>query len=243
MRSAASYTVEVADHAAAEAAAAETGAHAGSSRCAVVVPAYNEAGGVGVVVAAALAGGIGPVWVVDDGSTDGTAEAARAAGAHVLELGRNVGKGGALLAAARTLDADVVVLLDADLVGLEAAHVRALAEPVLRGDADMTRGVFRGGRWRTTAAQRLTPQLNGQRALRRTALLDVPGIGSSRYGVEVAIGEHARRSGWRRCDVALEGVSQVMKEEKRGWLAGLSLRASMYRDILRALWRGRMGGA
>jgi glycosyltransferase involved in cell wall biosynthesis len=208
----------------------------------VVVPAFNEAGGVAAVVAAACASGTGPVWVIDDGSTDGTAEAARAAGAHVLELGRNVGKGGALLAAARTLDADVLVLLDADLVGLEPSHVRALVEPVLRGDADMTRGVFRGGRWRTTAAQRLTPQLNGQRALRRTGLLDVPGIGSSRYGVEVAIGEHARRSGWRCRDIDLEGVSQVMKEEKRGWLAGLSLRAGMYRDILRALWRGRRGG-
>jgi len=229
MRSAASYAAEAAP--------------AATARCAVVVPAFNEAGGVGAVVAAARASETGPVWVVDDGSTDGTAAAARAAGAHVLELGSNVGKGGALLAAAQMLDADVLVLLDADLVGLQAMHVRALADPVVRGDADMTRGVFRGGRWRTTAAQRLMPQLNGQRALRRSALFGVPGIGASRYGVEVAIGEHARRHGWRCLDVALEGVSQVMKEEKRGWLAGLSLRAGMYRDILRALWRGRVGGA
>ncbi len=229
MRSAASYAAEAVP--------------AAPARCAVVVPAFNEAGGVAAVVAAALASGIGPVWVVDDGSTDGTARAARAEGARVLELGKNVGKGGALLAAARTLDADVLVLLDADLVGLKPAHVRALAEPVVRGEADMTRGVFRGGRWRTTAAQRLTPQLNGQRALRRTGLLDVPGIGASRYGVEVAIGEHARRNRWRCSDVPLDDVSQVMKEEKRGWLAGLALRASMYRDILRALWRGRVGGA
>ncbi len=234
MRSADSYTAE---------AAVEAALPAGSSRCAVVVPAFNEAAGVGNVVAAALSSEIGPVWVVDDGSTDGTAEVARAAGAHVLALDRNVGKGGALLAAARTLDADVLVLLDADLVGLEPFHVRALAEPVLVGDADMTRGVFRGGRWRTTAAQRLTPQLNGQRGMRRADLLRVPGIGASRYGVEVAIGQHARRSGLRGRDVALEGVSQVMKEEKRGWLTGLSLRAAMYRDIVRALWRGRVGGA
>jgi glycosyltransferase involved in cell wall biosynthesis len=203
----------------------------------VVVPAFNEAAGVGNVVKAALSSEVGPVWVVDDGSSDGTAEVARAAGAHVIELGTNMGKGGALLAAASTLDADVLVLLDADLVGLEPSHVRALAEPVLIGDADMTRGVFRGGRWRTTAAQRLAPQLNGQRALLRSGLLRVPGIGASRYGAEVAIGEHARRAGWRCRNVALDGVSQVMKEEKRGWLTGLALRAKMYRDIVRALWR------
>ncbi len=239
MRSAASSAAETA---AEVAAAPDTGPHAVSSRCAVVVPAFNEAEGVAKVVAAALSSEVGPVWVVDDGSTDGTADIARAAGARVLELGRNVGKGGALLAAAQTLDADVLVLLDADLVGLEPSHVRALAEPVLSGHADMTRGVFRGGRWRTTAAQLLTPQLNGQRALRRTSFLAVPGIGASRYGVEVVIGEHARRGGWRCRDVALEGVSQIMKEEKRGWLAGLSTRASMYRDILRALLHGRGDG-
>jgi len=231
MTSAASSTVEPSD-------AASPAANVTADpplTCAVLVPAFNEAGTVGEVVRCALASGVGPVLVVDDGSTDATAEAAAAAGAEVLRLPHNVGKGGAMLAAARAVRADVVVLLDADLVGLTPAQVRALAEPVCRGEADMTRGVFRGGRWHTTAAQRLTPQLNGQRALRRGDLLAVPGLRASRYGVEIVIGEHARRSGWRRLDVPLEGVSQVMKEEKRGLLAGIGLRAGMYRDILRAL--------
>jgi glycosyltransferase involved in cell wall biosynthesis len=223
---------------------AERPADAGepARRCAVLVPAFNEAGTIAAVVTCALQSELGVVLVVDDGSTDGTAEAASAAGARVLRLPHNLGKGGAVAAAAAAVDADVVVLLDADLIGLTPAHVLALATPVLRGETDMTRGVFRGGRWRTTAAQRLTPQLNGQRALRRDALLAVPGLAASRYGVEVAIGNHARRQGWRRLDVALGGVSQVMKEEKRGLLAGISTRAGMYRDILRALLRRRRRG-
>lgn len=207
--------------------------------CAVVIPAFNEAGTVGRVVAAARASGLGPVWVVDDGSTDATVAAAEAAGAQVLALEVNVGKGGALLNAAERLDADVLILLDADLVGLRPEHARALAAPVLAGEADMARGMFKGGRWRTTAAQRLTPQLNGQRALRRESLLAVPGIGASRYGVEVVLSDHARRHGWRCRDVALAGVSQIMKEEKRGFVVGVSHRAGMYRDILRALLRRR----
>ncbi len=210
-----------------------------AASCAVVVPAFNEADTIGPVVRCAVRSEVGPVVVVDDGSTDGTAAAAEAAGARVVRLPRNVGKGGAVMAAASALEVDVLVLLDADLVGLTPRQVRALAEPVCCGDADMTRGVFRGGRWRTTAAQRLTPQLNGQRALRRVDLLGVPGLRASRYGIEVAIGEHARRRGWRRLDVPLEGVSQVMKEEKRGVLAGIGMRAGMYRDILRALLRRR----
>lgn len=206
---------------------------------AVLVPAFDEAANVAPVVKAALAADLGPVLVVDDGSRDATAVAARDAGADVVRLERNRGKGAALLAGAEAVAEEVVVLLDADLVGLTAEHVRALAEPVATGRVDMTRGAFRGGRWRTTAAQRITPQLNGQRALRRTALLQVPGLAESRYGVEIAITRHAEKRGWRCLDVPLEGVTQVMKEEKRGVLRGLAIRARMYAEILAALVRRR----
>src|SRR5690606_17642380 len=105
----------------------------------------------------------------------------------------------------------------------------------------MTRGVFTGGRFRTTLAQRVIPQLNGQRALRRQDLLRVPLLGSSRYGVEVAITRHALDRGWRFIDVPLVDVSQVMKEEKRGFARGLAIRARMYWEIARAVLGGRRG--
>lgn len=207
-----------------------------------MIPALDEAGTVGAVVSVARAAGVGPVLVVDDGSTDGTAAAARAAGADVLELGSNRGKGGAVIAGARAVDADVVVLLDADLIGLRPEHVVALADPVRKGAVDMARGFFHGGRWRTTAAQRLAPQLNGQRAVRRDLLLSIPELEHTRYGIEIAITEWARIHGWSHADVALAGVSQVMKEEKRGWLRGVSVRLRMYADIVRTLLRGNRGG-
>jgi glycosyltransferase involved in cell wall biosynthesis len=82
---------------------------------AVVIPAYEEAPRIGPVIEAARAHLA--VLVVDDGSTDGTADRARGAGADVLVLERNQGKGAALRAgfrrvldegfgAALTLDAD-----------------------------------------------------------------------------------------------------------------------------------------
>ena len=198
----------------------------------MVVPAYNEAATIAPVVRAALAAGVGPVLVVDDGSSDGTADVAQAAGADVVRLGVNRGKGGALQAGALAAGEDVLVLLDADLVGLRPEHVHA-------GEVDMTRGIFAGGRFRTSLAQRVTPQLSGQRALRREALLGVPGLGASRYGVEVAITRHAIGCGWRFVDVPLAGVSQVMKEEKRGLLKGLGSRARMYGEILSTLLGSR----
>lgn len=223
---------------------------AGSSRpgldaplgtAAVLIPAYEEAANVAPVVRAALAAGIGPVLVIDDGSTDATERVAREAGAEVLRLKENVGKGGALAAGAKRVDVDVVVLLDADLVGLEPRHVIDLARPVLRREVDMARGAFQGGRWHTTAAQTVIPQLNGQRAIRRHKLLSVPGLEESRYGVEVAITREAKERGWRSCEVELPGVTQVLKEEKRGWWEGLRARLRMYGEVVGALLSQRGG--
>lgn len=177
--------------------------------------------------------------VIDDGSRDATAAVASQAGADVVRLDVNSGKGGALAAGAHHVTQEFVVLLDADLVGLRPEHIGALADPVLTGRADMTRGVFKGGRLSTTLAQLMAPQLNGQRCLPRTALLGVPGLADSRYGVEVAITRHGIDQGWRLVEVPLWGVTQVMKEEKRGLLEGLTSRAGMYWQILRSLVRGR----
>ncbi len=205
---------------------------------AVLIPAFEEAGNLAPVVRAALAAGPSTVLVIDDGSADGTSTAAAEAGAAVLTLPANRGKGGALAAGATAVGETFLVLLDADLIGLEPEHVAALAEPVVSGGADMSRGTFSGGRLGTTLAQRLTPQLNGQRSLRRLDLLEVPGLRTSRYGVEIAITRHAREQGWRCAEVELAGVSQVMKEEKRGLLRGLAARAKMYRQVLAELVRG-----
>lgn len=202
---------------------------------AVLIPAYREAEHIGPVVSAALAAELGRVLVVDDGSDDGTAQAARRAGAEVVELTDNCGKGGALAAGAETLSESILVLLDADLVGLKPEHIQALVEPVLKGEAEMSRGAFQGGRWGTSAAQQMAPQLTGQRAILRERLLAVPGLASSRYGVEVAITRAAKEGDWRCVDVPLAGVSQVTKEEKRGFFKGLMLRLKMYRDILGTL--------
>lgn len=65
-----------------------------------VVPAHDEAPRVTGVVRPLVAQGL-PVLVVDDGSSDATGEVARAAGACVLSLQPNLGKGGALKAGFR----------------------------------------------------------------------------------------------------------------------------------------------
>ena len=81
----------------------------------VLVPAHNESARIGAVVAAALRSL--PVLVVDDGSTDDTAQVAEAAGATVVVQSPNQGKGAALRAGFRWAieqDIEAVVTLDGD---------------------------------------------------------------------------------------------------------------------------------
>jgi glycosyltransferase involved in cell wall biosynthesis len=85
-------------------------------RPAALIPAYQAAGTLGGVVEG-VRRHVDRVLVVDDGSTDGTADAARAAGARVLSLAENSGKGSAIragLAEILSTDATHVVFLDAD---------------------------------------------------------------------------------------------------------------------------------
>ena len=108
-----------------------------------IVPAYNRADTVGATVAALrTVTDVVEVIVVDDGSSDRTAALAAAAGARVVELAHNRGKGAAVAAGVDASGApDVYLLIDADL-GATAALAGALLHPVAAGEADMTIAVL-----------------------------------------------------------------------------------------------------
>jgi glycosyltransferase involved in cell wall biosynthesis len=102
-----------------------------------LVPAFNEARTIAEVVRGTLAH-VAQVLVVDDGSTDGTGEVAAAAGAEVMHLDRNRGKGAAIRAGlSRVLHSDVthVLFMDGDLQHRPQEIPRLLAEAANTGAA------------------------------------------------------------------------------------------------------------
>lgn len=205
-------------------------------RVAAVIPAYNEAANIARVLRPVVrSSAVHEVVVVCDGCEDNTAVVARRFSVQVVELPRNVGKGGAMMAGVRHTDAPVILFLDADLVGLRYTHIRDLVEPVANGTADMTVGVFDHGRLATDLAQRLAPFLSGQRAVRRDVLEEIPELEHSRFGVELALSRYAEKHGLRVVKVPLPGLAQVMKEEKAGLWRGFRARMRMYWEILKSV--------
>lgn len=121
---------------------------------AVVIAAYNEAPNIAGVLAQIPSTVLGlsvSVLVVDDGSKDGTAEAARAAGVYVCAAPRNRGQGAALRLGyhlAKTHGATYIATTDAD-GQYDASELPLIIAPLVEDRADFVTGSRRLGLYTT----------------------------------------------------------------------------------------------
>jgi len=221
-------------------------------RVSAVVPAYNEAATLPETLDALhRAGCVDEVIVVDDGSTDGTADAARPYADRVLVHGENRGKGAALETGWRAARGDILLFLDGDL-GETAAYAPALLDPVQRDVADVVVAVFpparrRGGFGLVKGLARfgvehltgyaLQAPLSGQRAVRRVVLESLPPL-SGGFGVEVGLTVDVLRAGFRLYEVQVPFRHRETGRDVRGFLH----RGRQFIDIALTLSRKRWEG-
>jgi glycosyltransferase involved in cell wall biosynthesis len=179
----------------------------------VVLPCLNEAAALPAVLSR-LPVGYRAV-VADNGSTDGSADLARGHGAEVVSVSQR-GFGAAVHAGLVSCSSDVVCVLDAD-GSLDPAQLPRVAEPVLRGDADLVLGRRRpisGAAWpwhgrignavlarqvRRRAGVRLS-DLGPMRAFRRVEMLELP-VRDRRSGYPLEVVLLAAAAGWRIIEV------------------------------------------
>ncbi len=200
------------------------------------VPARNEADRIAETVKHIYdIAGVEQVVVVDDGSKDGTADAARAAGASVLARRRNRGKGGAMDAALERYsgaapDGRIYLLIDGD-VGVSASAAAPLVEAVASGHADLAVGrlprpatggfglIKRMAAWliRRASGFEASEPLSGQRAVRADALLACRPLARG-FGVETAMTIDAVRLGFRVAELDVAMAHRESGRDLRGFV-------------------------
>jgi glycosyltransferase involved in cell wall biosynthesis len=199
-----------------------------------IIPAYNEALRIGRVLDVICAHPlIDEVIAVDDGSTDATGQTiSRFNQVRLITQPANTGKSAAICAGTRVSTGEVLVFVDADLVGLTESDVTALLMPVLNGAADMSISLRKDALlpWRTIGLD----YLSGERAFRReliAAHLDViaalPGFGLESYLNDLLIRRQARIE-----VVNWTSVGHTLKARKYGMWKGLSSETRMMMHIM-----------
>lgn len=198
----------------------------------VLIPAYNESDSIfETVVAVSTIPEVGEIIVVNDASTDNTAEIAEIAGAHVFSLAKNGGKGNALTYGAEMVNFSVIALLDADL-GATAIEARHLIMPVLNKEADMTiarfpsprkkggfglvKNLATSGIKRHTGLEMHSP-LSGQRVMTREVMDKVLPFASG-YGVEVALTIKVAKMGYKIIEIPVQMYHAETGRDIKGFM-------------------------
>jgi glycosyltransferase involved in cell wall biosynthesis len=186
--------------------------------------------------------------VVDNGSTDGSADLARAHGATVVDEPKR-GFGAACWAGLTAATADVVCFMDAD-ASLDPRDTPLVTQPIASGAADLVLGRRRPerGAWpvharmsnrylarevgRRTGVQ--LRDLGPMRAARRTALLEL-GIEDRRFGWPLEMVLRAGGAGWRIAEVDIPYRARVGRSKVTGTVRGTVRAVRDMRAVLDAL--------
>ncbi len=214
-------------------------------RLTIAVPVYNERERVGPALKELLSTSFPievEILVVDDGSTDGTAETianiALPDNVRVIKHEQNRGKGAALRSALEAASGDVFVPFDADLEYQSADLVRCL-EPLLEGEAEVVYGTRAFGShtsfnfwyvignkflnlWANILFNCYISDLETCFKMARTPILRGLGLRANGFDIEAEVTAKLLRAGYRPFEVPIGYKARSREQGKKiSWRDGL----------------------
>jgi glycosyltransferase involved in cell wall biosynthesis len=211
----------------------------------VLIPAYNEQDRIiDTIKGLKDVKQVEEVIVINDGSTDQTADRAKKAGAKLVNMKKNMGKAAALREGLKYAKNNIIVFLDAD-VGLSSKEVEKLIKPIILDEADVVIAKFpkapvKGGFGivKTLAkkgvkyftGKELESVLSGQRAFKREVLENLDTFYKG-FGIEVGMTIDILQKGYRVKEVEVNMTHSFTSRDLKGFLH----RGRQFLDILKVL--------
>ncbi len=190
-------------------------------RVTAIVSVYNEENTVKNVVTSILkCGAVDELIVVDDGSIDNTKEIlkglSKSKKLHYIRFDKNRGKSYAMVAGVENANGDIVVFVDADLVGLRCEHIEKLVSPLLLNKADMVIGRRSyEAALKIDITKPIDVWLGGERACYRKDILPIlDAVRESKFGIETLLNLYFKSKNKTIEIVDLDGLIHLKKYEK-----------------------------
>ena len=185
-----------------------------------IIPAYNEAARIGEVLKSVVGHPlIDEVIVVDDGSTDGTADAVeQIAGLRLIRQVPNKGKTWAVTVGITEAKGSHLLLVDADLLGLSPDDLTRLIAPVRDGAADITMSLRRNAPrlWHLIGIDYISGERVIHKSLFEDRIEDMRAL--PKFGLEVFMNDLLLARQSRIGVVAWPCVDSPFKNKKMGWV-------------------------
>jgi glycosyltransferase involved in cell wall biosynthesis len=207
-------------------------------RISCIVCAFNEAPRIAAVLdVVSLHPLIDEVIVVDDGSTDDTAGIVKSFPAvRLISSPVNRGKSFAMATGVARAQYDLLMLLDADLVGLAVEHITAMAAPVLSGEADVSLSLRKNSLWIYRAIG--LDFVSGERVISKSLLNEAQEEMHRlpRFGIEIFMNRRIIARGLSIAVTHWPHVTQARKSEKLGFWRGIRAEWRMIVDLLQVAY-------
>lgn len=205
----------------------------------VVIPAKNEGGTINDILKILIRSNLVEevVLVVDDNDDKTGIIAKKFSKVKVVLNIRSKGKGGAMLTGVEYSISNIILFLDADLIGLNSSHLKLLILPVLNGSCDMCVGVRSryGGLPLKFIKLSSIFAIGGERCLKREVFDKLPESRIEGFMVESSLNYYCKINKKQVYYTELENIDILVKERKRGFWKGFFGRIKMIFQLVK-IW-------